>query len=55
MADEPQTTDLRALALLICQSGDAPGSPPRCSEPCEWCLNEAKLEMEDQRSPGEVA
>ena len=41
---EPDQTELRALALLICQESDAPGSPPRCEEPCPWCLNEARLE-----------
>jgi len=48
MASEQSTDELRALALLICQDGDAPGSPPRCAEPCHWCLNEARRELEEQ-------
>lgn len=35
-----QRTELREMALLICQEG---GTPP-CAEPCPWCLNEARLE-----------
>ena len=42
----------RALALRICRQTADAGAPPRCEEPCAWCMNEAREEMEGQVNAG---
>ena len=45
MFDKPAA--MRTLALRICQQTADAGAPPRCEEPCAWCLHEAREEMEE--------
>lgn len=49
MASEPKPLDpkLVELALLICADGrDHPWSGQPCQTPCDWCLNEARIELQ---------